>query len=80
MHIHAEDVDNSAAFTAGLLSNDVTNRITNNTTFSPETWNVPDMDYQTRLYSTPDIKDLVQEIVDRTGWCGGNAMTFCWKR
>lgn len=27
-------------------------------------------------YQTPDLKDLVQEIVDRSGWAPGNALAF----
>jgi hypothetical protein len=27
-------------------------------------------------YSSPDIKDVVQEVVDRAGWVSGNAMGF----
>ncbi|MGI9227272.1 MAG: VWA domain-containing protein, partial [Gammaproteobacteria bacterium] len=72
--IGAEDVDNSAAFTAGATS-DVTNRIANDTPSSPLTW-MPTAWVPNTLYTTPDLKDLVQDVVDRTGWCGGNAMTF----
>lgn len=28
------------------------------------------------VYSTPDISALVQDVVNRGGWCGGNAMLF----
>lgn len=27
---------------------------------------------------TPDLKDLVQEVVDRSGWRSGNAIVFLW--
>ncbi len=27
-------------------------------------------------YTTPPLRDLVQEVVDRPGWCGGNSMAF----
>ncbi len=74
VNIYAEDVDHSAAFTAGA-SSDVTNRISNKTTNSPVAWSVPTWNPNT-TYSTPDIKDMVQDVVNRTGWCGGNAMTF----
>ena len=74
-NIYAEDVDNSVPFNTGLLTNDVASRITNKTANSPVNWNVPAWSPNT-LYSTPDLKDLVQDIVDRTNWCGGNAMTF----
>ena len=74
-NIYAEDVDNSAPFNTGLLTDDVANRIANKTANSPVNWNVPTWNPNT-LYSTPDLKDIVQDIVDRTGWCGGNAMSF----
>jgi len=28
------------------------------------------------LYSTDNLAELVQEVVDRDGWCGGNSMAF----
>ncbi|MGR8950253.1 MAG: pilus assembly protein [Gammaproteobacteria bacterium] len=31
-------------------------------------------------YSTPDLTDQVQKIVERSGWCGGNAMMFMVER
>ena len=51
------------------------NRIANKTANSPVNWNVPTWNPNT-LYSTPDLKDIVQDIVDRPNWCGGNAMSF----
>ena len=74
VNIYAEDSDHSAAFTTGA-SSDVSNRITNKTINSPVSWAVPTWDPNT-TYTTPDLKDMVQDVVNRTGWCGGNAMTF----
>ncbi|MEJ1354755.1 MAG: PilC/PilY family type IV pilus protein [Candidatus Sedimenticola sp. (ex Thyasira tokunagai)] len=31
---------------------------------------------QETIYQTPDITSVVQEIVNRNGWCGGNSMAF----
>ncbi|MDA0822196.1 MAG: PilC/PilY family type IV pilus protein [Proteobacteria bacterium] len=31
-------------------------------------------------YSTPDLSAQVQEVVERSGWCGGNAMMFMVER
>ncbi len=36
----------------------------------PETW------YQGQIYSSSNIKDVLQEIVDQTDWCGGNSLSF----
>ena len=74
-NIYAEDVDDSAPFNLGLFTNDVANRISNKTVNSPVSWNVPTWNPNT-LYTTPDLKDIVQDIVDRPNWCGGNAMSF----
>jgi len=74
MLIGAEDADNSAAFTAGS-SSDVSNRIANDTSNSPLSWTVPTWQAD-EVYTSPDLKDLVQDVVSRADWCGGNAMTF----
>jgi type IV pilus assembly protein PilY1 len=29
--------------------------------------------------TTPDLKDVVQDIVDRSDWCGGNSMAFVFE-
>lgn len=78
--IQADDSDDSAAITA-------TNGDLSDTTARPRTtadvvWAVPDMvaeeSYTTCNSGTcsGDLKDVVQEVVNRAGWCGGNAMTF----
>lgn len=38
-------------------------------------WNMPDF-YRNRDYQTPDLRSIVQEIVNRPGWQPGNAMGF----
>lgn len=38
--------------------------------WSPESWHIGN------LYTSPDLKSVVQEIVDRDGWCGGQALSF----
>jgi len=39
-------------------------------TWEPEPWTTE------RIYQTPDISDIVQEVVDRADWCGSQAMGF----
>jgi len=68
--INGENVDTSSQFTGN--TNDVSNRSLTSATVS---WNIPSFSYGT-WYSTPDIKSVVQEIVDRSGWTSGNAMSF----
>ena len=69
---HGQNSDDSAAFTTAV--NDISSR--------PETsndvqWNVAPGDWQEGIaIASPDLTSIVQEIVDRPGWCGGNAMTF----
>ena len=39
------------------------------------TWNMPKF-YKNSAYRTPDISNIVKEIVDRSGWQPGNNMAF----
>lgn len=67
--ISIEDVDDSPALEQHSFN--LTNRGTTGTQgWGPDDW-VTD-----GVYETPDISHLVQSIVNRDGWCGGNAMTF----
>ena len=38
--------------------------------------NVPAWNTEDEVHETPDLTAVVQEITDRTGWCGGNGMAF----
>lgn len=70
--IKGEDVDNSTTFTTA--ASNISSRTTTTASVawnSIAAWDKPDIKQQ-----SPDIKTLVQEIVDRSGWCGGNAMSF----
>ncbi len=71
--IHAEDHDNSPAFTTA--ANDISNR---SLTSAFVHWNNAEIGAWTSngVYSTPDLTSIVQEIVNRTGWCGSNALSF----
>ncbi|WP_152558891.1 hypothetical protein [Endozoicomonas numazuensis] len=69
--IHGEDIDNSPAFTSDSSS------ITGRTKTSNSTSWVIDSNWQSnRLYRSTDVKDIVQEIVSRSGWSVGNQMSF----
>ena len=40
-------------------------------------WNIPATAWTTgNKYSTPDLKTIVQELINRPGWAAGNAMFF----
>ena len=77
INIHAEDSDDSSPFVLGFSNDLQDTRVASgaDTASSPLVWTPSAWDANT-LYSTPDIKDLVQDIVDRGNWCGGNAMSF----
>lgn len=69
--VHGENTGNSAAFTAN--SGDISNRTL---TSASVAWDAEAWDAGAK-YSTPDLSEVVQEIVNNAGWCGGrNAMSF----
>ena len=71
--ISAEASDNSPvlAATASNLSG-------RTTTTASASWTVPNWSNNTAIEtdSSVDISSILQEIVNRSGWCGGNAVTF----
>ena len=70
--IQGEAVDDSAAFTTTV--NDISSRTL---TTSNVAWNPPAGDWKEGVAQTStDLTAVVQEIVNRSGWCGGNAMSF----
>ncbi len=75
--IYGEDVDDAAPFSSGNVSDFTVRNWTAPVDWNPGTtpalaaWTAPDQNHK-----TPDIKAIVQKIVNRTGWCGGNDMAF----
>ena len=75
--VYGEDVDDAAAFVSGNTSDFSTRAKTAPVDWNPTStpalaaWTSPD-----ESHKTPDIKDIVQAIVNRSGWCGGNDMAF----
>ena len=74
LEIRGQDADNAGAFTSG--SGDVSARPTTSSVigWSPPAWTTagasgPDQ-------RTPDLAELVQQIVDRPGWAPDNALAF----
>lgn len=68
--VYGEAADNSAPFQAtsnNLSSRALTSAVLN---WAPGAWT------QGQDYSTDDIKDVIQEIVNRPDWCGGNALSL----
>ncbi len=72
--VKGHNVDNSPAFTA--TNNSISSRLSTEATTASIAWNgVPNLAVNYKLVS-PDIKTIVQEIVNRGGWTNGNAMSF----
>ncbi len=70
--IAGENVDDAAAF-----AETPANISSRSTTTATTAWsNIPTWDTVGAKKQSPDITDIVQEIVNRSGWCGGNAMAF----
>jgi len=67
-----EDTDNPGTFTSTV--NDITNRT--KTSASVDWNNIAAWDTVGQLKQTPNLKTIIQEIVDRPGWASGNAMVI----
>ncbi|WP_421861823.1 PilC/PilY family type IV pilus protein [Motiliproteus sp.] len=66
-----ERVGQSEAFESG--SNNISNRT--RTTASVGWTGTPGFS-ESSTYTSPELKTIAQEIVNLSGWCGGNSMTF----
>ncbi len=72
--VQGHNVDNSPTFTT--TNNSISARLSTEATTASIAWNgVPNLAVNYKLVS-PDIKAIVQEIVNRSGWVDGNAMSF----
>ncbi len=72
--IQAEDVDSSVTFTS--TNKDISNRVKTDASVSwePESWdNEGDAGTDQK---TPDIKNVIQEVVNRNGFASGNPITI----
>ncbi len=70
LKINVEDSDNAATFTSANY--DLSSRVKTSKKihWDPAVWTA------NNTYQTPDISDLIQDIVNRSGWQSGNAMAF----
>ena len=76
--IYGEDADNSAAYT------EILNAISNRTfTTASVSWSsIPEWvsaGDELAAQKTPDLKTIVQEIVNRSGWSSGNGMSIIFE-
>ena len=70
--IYGQDDDNASTFSA--TGNDISSRAT---TTASAAWNtIPAWSSVDETHTSVNLSSVVQEIVNRTGWCGGNAMVF----
>ncbi len=69
--IHAQKTINSPTFSVAPV--DISTRAK---TSAQATWGSVGDWSNGSTYRTPEIKNVVQEVVDLTGWCGGNPMSF----
>lgn len=68
--IFGEDIDDAAEFSNGSPISSRT------TTTESETWIMPYWSTGNITYQSPDISDIIQEIVDRGGWSSGNDLNI----
>lgn len=68
--IFAEAADNSAAFVETELITDRT------WTTASKAWTITEAWEMWQPYNSPDFKNVVQEVVNRSGWVSGNSLTL----
>ena len=70
LQIRAEASDNALAFSSPV--GDITGRALGSETASwqPNAW------ISNNVYQSTDVSNVVQEVIDRSGFCGGNAISF----
>ena len=73
--ISAEDVDNPATFADDAAAFDA--RWANRTTARVDWDDIPTFTSNVD-YNSPEIKTVIQEVVDRGGWASGQAMVVFW--
>ncbi|MBI1765797.1 MAG: hypothetical protein HYR56_30705, partial [Acidobacteria bacterium] len=74
--IDGEAADNAATFnsaTASDISNRTVTTVGNRVSWSPAAWTASTANAAS---TTPDLKNIVQEIVNRSGWQTGNALNL----
>lgn len=71
--IYGNDVDNATTFSADG-SNEPQNKVrtTEVVNWSPPFW------YNGTIYDGPDIKNIIQEIINRDGWASGNNLSILY--
>jgi hypothetical protein len=73
IEICGEDTDDASTFTSSDYNISGRDRTSAKVTWTPSGW-IEDQDYR-----TPNLREVVEEVVGRTGWSSGNAMSFIFK-
>jgi len=74
--ISAEKIDNAPTFANDAAAFDA--RWANRTTARVNWDNIPAWTLNTN-YNSPEIKTVIQEIINRAGWASGNALVIFWE-
>lgn len=77
--INAEQTDDASSFDDIPISKKASNSNVSRSYFSEDViWEVSANKkwWNNTLIETPSVKNLVQSVVNQTGWCGGNSMAF----
>lgn len=69
--VKGENADNSSPFTSSI--NDVTSRAL---TSAGVNWTLGSFPSDSIWHASPDLKTLIQEIINRSGWTSGNALSL----
>lgn len=72
--IFGEDVDDAAQFTTTV--NSISSRARTTASVAWNEANLQALGSSPTFRATPDLKTILQEIVDRPGWASGNAVVF----
>ena len=70
--IEGEDSDNAATFST-MNDYDGRPRTSASVSWTPSAW------VEDTWYTSPDIRNIIQEIVNRSGWRKGNALALFWR-
>lgn len=73
LEIYGDATDHADTFGSAV------NNITTRTPTAVVNWNTVDPWSDGVRYQSPSLTSIVQSVVNRTGWCGGNSMAFIIK-
>jgi len=76
IRITAEKVNSSVAI--NTTAAEFSTRAGLNETATAKVWNVEDW-IAGNIYATEDISNVIEEVTDQTGWCGGNDLLLFFK-